>query len=221
MGSTAEEAVSPREVPAHDVTVAGFWLGQSETTNAQYARCVAAAVCTPPANERWDDPAYANHPVSDVSWSQATAYATWAGGRLPTEAEWERACRSDDGRRYPWGNDEPDERRSNYNNTVGDTSPVGSYPAGQSAYGLLDLSGNLWEWTSSSEADYPYDASDGREAAPSTTTDSDKRAVRGGSFYYTSYQIRCAARTGFAPTTANEHIGFRLVFDLSLQQVAP
>lgn len=207
MGSTEADAVSPREAPQHEVTVASFWLQQTETTNAQYARCVADGACTPPANERWNDPAFADHPVSHVSWAQANTYAAWAGGRLPTEAEWERSCRSDDGRAYPWGNEEPDDSRSNYNNTIGDTTPVGSYPAGQSAYGHLDLSGNLWEWTSSLEADYPYDATDGREDADRA----DQRAVRGGSFYYTSYQIRCAARTGFSPATANEHIGLRLV----------
>ena len=217
MGSSDAEAVSPREAPQHEVTVASFWLGQTETTNAQYARCVAAQECTAPTNDRWDDPAYADYPVSDLTWMQANAYAAWAGGRLPTEAEWERACRSDDGRTYPWGNEEPDDSRSNYNNTIGETAPVGSYPAGQSAYGLLDLSGNLWEWTSSLEADYPYDATDGREAQDSD----DDRAVRGGSFYYTSYQIRCAARTGFAPTTGNEHIGLRLVLEPQPIAAAP
>ncbi|MCB0109317.1 MAG: SUMF1/EgtB/PvdO family nonheme iron enzyme, partial [Caldilineaceae bacterium] len=77
-----------------------------------------------------------------------------------------------------------------------------------SAYGALDLSGNLWEWTSSLEEDYPYAADDGREDPDNTAGN---RTVRGGSFYYTNYQIRCAARTGFAPDTANEHIGFRIV----------
>ena len=213
MGSLAAEAVSPREAPQHAVEVDGFWLGQSEVTNAQYGRCVTAGACTPPENERWADPAYADHPVSHVSWAQANAYAAWAGGRLPREAEWERSCRGDDGRTYPWGNEEPDETRSNYNNSIGDTTPVGSYPDGQSAYGHLDLSGNLWEWTSSLETDYPYVADDGREEPAGDG----QRAVRGGSFYYTSYQIRCAARTGFVPATANEHIGFRIVLDLPLQ----
>ncbi|MEZ4677994.1 MAG: SUMF1/EgtB/PvdO family nonheme iron enzyme [Caldilineaceae bacterium] len=120
----------------------------------------------------------------------------------------ERSCRSDDGRIYPWGNDDASDQLANYNNAIGDTAPVGSYPAGQSAYGVLDLSGNLWEWTSSVEADYPYDATDGRE---DTATSAGNRAVRGGSFYYTNYQIRCAARTGFPTDTANEHIGFRIV----------
>ncbi|MEZ4677993.1 MAG: SUMF1/EgtB/PvdO family nonheme iron enzyme [Caldilineaceae bacterium] len=194
MGAEGADAASPKEEPRHAVTVESFWLQQTETTNAQYGRCVDEGACSAPANDRWDDPAFADHPVSNVSWQQAATYAAWAGGRLPTEAEWERSCRSDDGRIYPWGNDDASDQLANYNNAIGDTAPVGSYPAGQSAYGVLDLSGNLWEWTSSVEADYPYDATDGRE---DTATSAGNRAVRGGSFYYTNYQIRCAARTGF------------------------
>ena len=207
MGSTTSEAVSPREEPAHAVNVAAFWLQQSETTNGQYARCVAAEICTPPTNERWADPAYVDHPVTDVDWQQASAYAAWVGGRLPSEAEWEKACRSTDGRAFPWGDEAPTDTRSNYNNDVGDTTAVGSYPAGASPLGIVDLSGNVWEWVSTLDVDYPYVADDGREEA----ADPGKRIVRGGSFYYTQYQIRCAARTGFTPDTASQHIGFRVV----------
>ena len=214
MGSTADTAASPREEPQHTVLVDEFWLQQTETTNGQYARCVNAGVCTPPNNDRWSDPAYLNHPVTDVDWQQATTYATWVGGRLPTEAEWEKACRDTDARPYPWGDAAPDETRSNYNNNVGDTTPVGSYPAGASPLGIVDLSGNVWEWVSSLDGDYPYNATDGREGA----TDPGKRVVRGGSFYYTQYQIRCAARTGFAPDTTSQHMGFRVVLDEPIMQ---
>lgn len=209
MGSTDDTAASPREEPQHTVTVDEFWLQQTETTNGQYARCVKAGACTAPHNDRWSDPAYLNHPVTDVDWQQANSYAAWVGGRLPTEAEWEKACRSDDARAYPWGDTPPDDTRSNYNSNVGDTTPVGSYPDGASPLGIVDLSGNVWEWVSSLDANYPYDATDGREdpAAPG------KRVVRGGSFYYTQYQIRCAARTGFTPDTTSQHTGFRVVID--------
>ncbi len=207
MGSTVETAASPREEPAHVVSVEGFWLQQTETTNGQYARCVAAEVCTPPANDRWQDADYAEHPVTDVDWQQASVYASWVGGRLPSEAEWEKACRSSDARPFPWGDEPPTDTRSNYNNNVGDTMPVGSYPAGASPLGMVDLSGNVWEWVSSLDADYPYDATDGRE----DQADPGKRIVRGGSFYYTQYQIRCAARTGFTPDTVSQHTGLRVV----------
>jgi formylglycine-generating enzyme required for sulfatase activity len=87
---------------------------------------------------------------------------------------------------------------------------VGSYPDGAGPFGALDQSGNVWEWVSSQDATYPYDATDGREEADTTR----KRIVRGGSFYYTQYQIRCMARTGFTPDTVSEHIGFRVALDM-------
>ena len=207
MGAEEATAVSDQEQPAHAVTVAGFWMQQTEVTNAQYGRCVADGACTPPQEEGWDAPALAEHPVSHVDWEQANAYARWAGGRLPTEAEWERACRGDDERLYPWGDEAPTAELANFGNNVGETLPVGSLPAGASPYGLLDLSGNVWEWTSSLEQPYPYVADDGREDANAEG----KRIARGGSFYYTQYQLRCPARSGFAPTTANPNFGLRVV----------
>jgi formylglycine-generating enzyme required for sulfatase activity len=207
LGADAEEALSALEGPAHTVTVTGVWLGRTEVTNEQYGHCVASGACTPPANETWAEEAAANEPVTHVSWAQAQAYAAWAGGRLPSEAEWERACRGDDGRLYPWGTGAPTAQRANYNNTVGAPVAVGSYPAGASPYGLLDLSGNVWEWTSSLDQPYPYDPDDGREEP----ADEGKRILRGGSFYYTQYQLRCTTRSGFAPDTANQHFGFRIV----------
>ncbi|MEZ4712053.1 MAG: formylglycine-generating enzyme family protein [Caldilineaceae bacterium] len=213
MGSTAAESVSPREEPQHAVAVDGFWMQQTEVTNAQYGRCVAARECQAPTNERWDDPAYADHPVTDVTWAQAMAYAEWVGGRLPTEAEWERACRGDDGRTYAWGNAAATDALANFDSNVGDTMPVGSYPDGQSAYGLLDLSGNVWEWTSSLTEAYPYLADDGREAPPNVRNAASERTARGGSIYYTHHHIRCAARSGFAPSTASQYIGLRIVLN--------
>jgi formylglycine-generating enzyme required for sulfatase activity len=207
MGASGSEAVAAQERPEHEVTTDGFWMQRTEVTNAQYARCVAAGACTAPANGQWDDPALAEHPVAYVSWEQATAYATWAGGRLPTEAEWEKACRSDDGRLFPWGNESPTDQTANFDNNVGETMPVGSYPDGASPYGILDLSGNVWEWTSTLERPYPYQSDDGREDLAAAG----KRVARGGSFYYTQYQLRCTARSGFSPTTANPHFGIRVV----------
>ena len=93
-----------------DLYLDAFWIMRTEVTNAQYAKCVEAGACSEPNNTRWNDPAYAEHPVTNVNWEQANAYAKWAGGRLPTEAEWEKACRGTDGRIYPWGDEPPTDR---------------------------------------------------------------------------------------------------------------
>jgi len=209
MGSDPGDGVSPQEQPAHTATAEGFWMQQTEVTNAQYARCVAAGVCTPPANDSWEQADAADLPVTHVDWTQANTYAAWTGGRLPSEAEWEHACRNDDARLFPWGDEPPTAERANFNNNVGEPAPVavGSYPAGASPYGVLDLSGNVWEWTSSLELPYPYAATDGREDPDSTA----ERTLRGGSFYYTQYQLRCTTRSGFTPDTANQHFGLRVV----------
>ncbi len=214
MGADAADAVSEQEQPAHAVSVDGFWLQRTEVTNAQYGRCVADGACTPPQADGWDAPELADHPVSHVDWQQANDYARWAGGRLPTEAEWERACRGDDTRLYPWGNEPPTAETANFGNNTGDTLPVGSLPAGASPFGILDLSGNVWEWTSSLEQPYPYAADDGRE----DLAGDGKRTARGGSFYYTQYQARCTARSGFPPTTANPNFGLRTALPQNGQQ---
>jgi len=154
------------ERPIHPVALDGFWIDQTEVTNAQYARCVAAGACDPPAesgsssrDSYYGNSAYEDYPVIWVSWDDAVDYCAWAGGRLPTEAEWEYAARGPEGRTFPWG-DGFDGTRLNYcdanceldwsdgavDDGYADTAPVGSYPAGASWVGALDLAGNVWEW---------------------------------------------------------------------------
>jgi formylglycine-generating enzyme required for sulfatase activity len=128
--------------------VAAFRIGRTEVTNAQYRACVEAGACTEPS-DFWDrchytNSAYAAHPVVCVTREQARGYAAWVGGALPTEAQWLRACQGDDGRTYPWGEAAPNETLANFLNY--DTTPVGSYPAGASPYGALDMVGNVFEW---------------------------------------------------------------------------
>jgi len=195
------------EKPVHPLNLLGFWIMQTEVTNAQYKRCVDAGNCTKPVNDSWDKPEQANYPVTHVDWNQAKTYAEWMGGSLPTEAQWEKAACGTDGRIYPWGNDAPDDKFLNYNGNIGQTTEVGSYPPGQSPYGALDMAGNVWEWTSSKYQPYPYQADDSREDLSGEAS----RVLRGGSFVNSRDRVRCASRDGSIPNDRNFDVGFRVV----------
>jgi formylglycine-generating enzyme required for sulfatase activity len=196
--------------PADTITVSDFWIAQTEVTNAQYARCVEANGCKRPAGDRFDDPNYANHPVAHVTWLQANDYARWVGGRLPTEAEWERAACGDGTGTHPWGDEEANGTLLNFDGTgIFDTVEVGSYPAGASPYGVLDMAGNVQEWTSSLDEPYPYQADDGREELDA----SGNRIIRGGSFYYDGYNAMCQTRVSNDPNFQDTDLGFRVVID--------
>ena len=167
----------------------------------------AANGCEPPSNSYWDKETLARWPVTHVTWQQASQYATWKGSRLPTEAEWEKACRSTDARIYPWGDELPTNKLANFNYNEGTVTYVGNYVDGQSPYGLLDMAGNVWEWTSSQSQEYPYEADDGREEP----TGSDVRTLRGGAFDYLGSDVRCANRNSNFPTNRFAFVGFRFL----------
>ncbi len=197
------------EKPLHTVNTDDFWIMRTEVTNAQYARCMAAAVCTQPNNERWHDAAYVDHPVTNVDWVQATQYATWAGGRLPTEAEWEKAARGTDARLYPWGDQAADGQRLNYNFVQGDTTPVGQYADGASFYGVLDMAGNVEEWVADwYAADYYANSSDQNPPGPVAGS---QRVVRGGSFTSNGFDVRATARGRAIPDVDYPGVGFRVL----------
>ena len=203
------------EKPQHEVVLDAFWIMQTEVTNEQYESCVAADVCSPPFHPDWGSDEfwalYDLHPVTQVTWEQAVAYAEWAGGRLPTEAEWEKAARGTDGRRYPWGDATPNAQRLNFNDAIGDTQPVGSYPAGASPYGALDMAGNVWEWVADWYGESYYAVSP-REN-PTGPAEGERRVLRGGAYNSILYNVGACFREGAVITDRGDTYGFRVVRD--------
>ena len=170
-----------------------FWIDKTPVTNAEYARFVSATGHGPPQHWKSKTPSkeIAAHPVVYVSWRDAVAYAEWAGKRLPTEEEWEKAARGTDGREYPWGDQEPAPQLCNFDRNEGSTTPVGKYsPQGDSPYGCVDMAGNVWEWTSSD-----YDASN--------------KVLRGGSWIDEPSRVRGANRGWRRPGDSSGNFGFR------------
>ena len=206
MGSTTGDN---DEQPVHRVYLDEYWIGQTEVTNAQYALCVSAGGCTAPSNSRWQDSDYRDHPVTHVDWNQARAYCAWAGVRLPTEAEWEKAARGTDGRIYPWGNSAPDDRFANYGNIIDGTTPVGNYPEGASPYGALDMAGNVWEWVNDwYDSDYYSQSPSENPQGPAT---GESRVLRGGSWDNYDSFVRSAFRFKYVPVDWGRYYGFRCV----------
>lgn len=194
----------PDAQPVHRVFLDGYWLDQTEVTNAMYARCVDAGQCNPGSENDNDS---TNYPVTSVSWYDAIDYCKYVGRRLPTEAEWEKAARGENGYTYPWGNIDPQGYLLNYNGNDGIYNDVGSYPAGASVYGALDMAGSVSEWVGSLYAPYPYDAGDGREDLSSF----EDRVMRGSSTMSINRDIPSALRGGEGgdPTLSNFILGFR------------
>jgi eukaryotic-like serine/threonine-protein kinase len=215
MGSDDTGDVGSR--PAYKLYLDAFYIDKFEVTNEMYDACVYAVECRKPQqggsatrNIYFANEVYANFPVLYVDWKMANAYCKWRGGRLPTEAEWEKAARGTDARLYPWGNQEPDCNLANKVGCVADTTPVDQYEKGQSPYGVFGMSGNVWEWTSTLFKAYPYKADDGRED-PKALGD---RIARGGSWHIfggNNGNVRADTRMKLDPGYFGGYVGFRCV----------
>src|SRR4051812_17206655 len=190
-GADDERPKQTRQLPA-------FKIDRTEVTRGMYARCVAARRCAKPRLDLGSEPEL---PMTQVSWHEARAFCAFAGGRLPTEAEWEKAARGTDGREFPWGND-ADCARGNWGNFDGEgpcagKNPghpvaVGSYPEGASPFGVLDLAGNVWEWVEDKYEDEPA-----------------RRVVRGGSCCSYFVEPRAANRNAWDADHRDGDLGFR------------
>ena len=202
------------EQPQHKVKLAAYEIGRYPVTNAEYAAFVEAAGHDAPRH--WNDgrvpEGLTDHPVVNVTWRDALAYVQWLAEqtkqpyRLPSEAEWEKAARGEDGRLWPWG-DEWDASRVNCKpDGPGSTTPVDQYPNGLSPYGCHDMAGNVWEWCSSTYTGYPYQIGDGREDPSSGIG----RILRGGYFDSNADRLRCGCRDWYLPEKRGDTFGFRI-----------
>jgi formylglycine-generating enzyme required for sulfatase activity len=232
MGSdpTKDKDAIDREQPQHNVYLSEFYIGKYPVTNMQYETFVSAFTEWRPlpvlAPKHWEGggnpggkvpPGYQKHPVVNVYYDDAVRFCEWLRNetgkpfRLPTEAEWEKAARGTDGRIFPWGNEWDGSKLNSKEAGLGGTTQVGSYLAGESPYGALDMSGNVWDMCNSLMKPYPYKADDGREDMTSTR----EVIFRGGSFDFNRKHARCAYRETGYTSFCLDSAGFRVVVSMS------
>jgi formylglycine-generating enzyme required for sulfatase activity len=220
---------TPDEKPQHKVYLDAFLIGKYEVTNAQYHAFVKATAHRLPEN--CCDPKYniwrgdvmmdgvGDLPMINVSWDDAAAFCNWAGGRLPTEAEWEKAARGSDGRMFPWGNEAPSGNRANYSfdpisiwDGPASLAKKDQYEYGRSPYGVYEMSGNVWEWTQDWYDENYYKNSPAKNPVGPLTGEA--RVMRGASWRNTADMLRASNRNKHAPTERRVYIGFRCAKDV-------
>jgi len=233
------DAGEPDEGPAHEVYLDAYWMDQTEVTNAMYTLCVQDGVCKPPVEtgsytreHYYDSPLFADYPVIYVDWEMASTYCGWAGARLPSEAEWEKAARGEDALLYPWGEewDVRSRKRLNFadrsnpemasdlsaDDGYRDTAPVGSFPAGKSPYGIFDLGGNVWEWVADwYDPLYYLDSPLDNPRGPAEPVgEISMRVLRGGAWVAANQDVFLTYnRNGVEPSDFSSSIGFRCALD--------
>lgn len=223
MGCSSSPGIcDTNEYPLHDVQLDEYFIDKHEVTNAQYAQCVAAGACEAPrqvssytrdpnigGEPYYGNPTYDDFPVIYVTWDDATDFCTWAGKRLPTEAEWEKAARgSSENGLYPWGDSLVDYcPLANMNGCMGDTSAVGSYPLGAGPYGAMDMAGNVFEWVSDwYQSNYYTESPSINPTGPITGSE---RVLRGGSWVHSYSLARSGYRSHSGPGLYGHYLGFR------------
>jgi len=212
------------EYPERRIFLDAFYMDSLEITNGRYLEFVKATGHRIPEHPRdktltlWQGAtvpaAFKDHPVINVDWSDAAAYCAWAGRRLPTEAEWERAARGTTGRRFPWGDAEPTRTLANYLNqwrNGGGLEPVGSHPQGASPEGVQDLQGNVWEWVSDWYDPHYYEKGPLRN--PKGPNEGTRKVMRGSGWESEAPLLRSAHRLSSDPKNRNHSLGFRCAID--------
>ena len=219
-------AMFNNETPMHRVYLDAFYLNKFVVTNAQYREFVRVNGGPAPKNESrakytlWKNGTFpqdiSDHPVINVSWYDARAYCRWAGGRLPTEAEWEKSARGHDGLRYPWGNETPTPSHANYGRPWSGAktlTPVGHFEKGKSPYGIYGMSGNVWQWTNDWYAEHYYQVSP--QENPRGPKRGRNKTVRGGSWINIPAVIHSSSRVGYDPLNRIYDIGIRCAKDVN------
>jgi len=207
MGADEDDPLAEdREKPQRQVYLDAYWIDQTEISNRQYAQCQSEGGCVRDMRSgdssltRTDylgNPAYNTYPTLIYLSQDAEEYCTWAGRRLPTEAEWEKAARGPDGRLYPWGNAELDCEYANFGDCLGDTTAATSHPEGASPYGAFHMTGNVWEWVADwYDPNYYAGAPDRNPQGPPT---GDYRVRRGGGWRSLDAHLRVTNRASGAP----------------------